>query len=183
MCPKYVLLEVSRKPFLEHFLQMFSELSTQKNGKHVYQVIQPTFWSLSLGGHQQPFQMVTFSPSPKKGDIMNHLVLRLFFCSFSPMGIPTICFQQQRSNGPIYPARHPWLKPPMWRSDSDSDTIHSSLIHLCPVCPRSPGTQMGPLVLMEKGLVFGGVWPSKIGVIWVPGILSIYVLWCICSKM
>ena len=109
MCPKYVLLEVSRKPFLEHFLQMFSELSTQKNGKHVYQVIQPIFWSLSLGGHQQPFQVVTFSPSPKKGDIMNHLVLRLFFCSFSH-GNPNDLFPTTAKQWPNLPCKASMVK-------------------------------------------------------------------------
>ena len=45
---------------------------------------------------------------------------------------------------------------------------------------KYPGTQMS-LVLIGKGLVLGG-WPSKIEVIWVPGIsiyLDIASLWCL----
>ena len=38
-----------------------------------------------------------------------------------------------------------------------------------------PGTQM-TLILIENGLVLGG-WPSKIEVIWVPGIYHLYLLW------
>ena len=39
---------------------------------------------------------------------------------------------------------------------------------------RLPGTQMA-LVLIGKGLVLGG-WPSKIEIIWVPGIVNLPVL-------
>ena len=35
-----------------------------------------------------------------------------------------------------------------------------------------PRTQIGPLVLIGKGLVWGGWVPSKIEVIWVPGIYT-----------
>ena len=41
-----------------------------------------------------------------------------------------------------------------------------------------PRTQMGPLVLIGKGLVWGGWVPSKIEVIWVPGIyIYIHILY------
>ena len=171
MCPKYVLLEVSRKPFLEHFLQMFSELSTQKNewqtclpGDSTHLLI-PFPWRSPTtfpNGHVFTFPQKSWhNESPGTSS-------RCFFKRFSPMGIPTICFQQQRSNGPIYPARHPWLKPPMWRPRQRPEIhrynkrlwlrYYPFILdeNLCPVCPSTWNPLMGPLVLIEVWALFWG---------------------------